>query len=316
MDPLHTVQMEKDTTFLLMLGAHHRSHEVYFLADGKITMEDAQRRFHVVQVVPQLDTRSPFVEKSRVTLREDEIDVLFIRTDPPFDYGYLTNTWLLDGLAKKIPVINHPVGLRTVNEKIWTTQFTQIIPPTLVGRERQDCLDFLAKHRDCVAKPTDGHGGKAVFHLQQNDKNVPVILETLSNHYSRDIIMQAFIPDADKGDKRILLLNGEPLGAVLRMHAEDDHRNNFFSGGKPLPAKITPRDLLIIDTLKPELERLGLFFVGIDILGDYLIEVNVTSPTCLQEMNRFANQHLEDQVMAFAENLVAKYRTGYRINIY
>jgi glutathione synthase len=315
MDPLNAVQVEKDTTFILMLGAHRRGHEVYFLGDGGIVLEDSRRRFHVTAVIPQPDVRPPFIERGATTLSEDDVDVLFIRTDPPFDYGYLTNSWLLDGLTQKIPVINHPAGLRAVNEKIWATQFTKIIPPTLVGRRRQDCLDFLAKHRDCVAKPTDGHGGKAVFHLRQGDKNARVILETLTGQYTRDIILQAFIPAADKGDKRILLLDGEPLGAVLRMHSEDDHRNNFFSGGKPLPAKITPRDQMIIDTLKPQLQRLGLFFVGIDILGDYLIEVNVTSPTCLQEMNRLDEQRLEERVITFTENLVAKYRAGYKIKL-
>lgn len=308
MDPLHTVVMEKDTSFIFMFGAYRRGHRVFYLPDGGITRENGATRFHTVEVVPQRISEKPFTEIKSFTLNEKNVDAIFVRTDPPFDAQYLVNTWLLDLISTQIPVINSPAGIRTVNEKIWATQFTSLLPPTLIGRNRKDLLEFIREHDNVVAKPTDGHGGKAVFHLRRSDRNANVILETLTQHWQREIILQKYLPAADAGDKRILLLDGEPLGAVLRTHAEDDHRNNFFAGGKPSATTITARDREIIDTLKPKLKELGLYFVGIDIIGDYLIEVNVTSPTCLQEMNELYHVHLEDKVIDFVEKLVEQDR--------
>jgi glutathione synthase len=170
--------------------------------------------------------------------------------------------------------------------------------------------------KDVIAKPTDGFGGQSIFHIKANGPNMNVILETLTNNWTNDIIVQKYIPEAQHGDKRILLLNGNPLGAVLRLHADNDHRNNFFSGGKPHAAEITKRDQEIIDHIKPELKKLGLYFVGIDIIGDYLIEINVTSPTCLQEMNRLYHDHLEDRVIDFSEKLVDQYAATNKIALW
>lgn len=309
MDPLNTVIMDKDTSFILMLNAHRRGHKICFVPDGGITRVNGKIRFHATAVTPQQIPEHPFIEHAPLTLSEDEVDIVFLRGDPPFDEQYLINTWLLDLLPARIPVINRPGGVRTVNEKIWAAQFTSITPPTLVGRHRNDILKFLREHKNIVAKPTSGHGGRSVFHIQTAGPNTNVILETLTSQWQRDIIVQKYIPESAGGDKRILLLNGEPLGAVLRRHAEDDHRNNFCAGGKPLPADITKRDTEIINVLKPHLRVLGLYFVGIDIIGEYLIEVNVTSPTCLQEMNRLYNVHLDDRVMDFCEGLIARARS-------
>ncbi|OGX28220.1 MAG: glutathione synthase [Omnitrophica WOR_2 bacterium RIFCSPHIGHO2_01_FULL_52_10] len=304
MDPLHAVIMDKDTSFILMLGAHRRGHKVYFLPDGGITRLNGKLHFHAVEVTPQQVAEKPFTENKSIILKETDVHAVFVRSDPPFDEQYLLNTWLLDLLPKHIPVINRPSGIRTVNEKIWATQFTAVIPPALVGRNRKDLLDFLAKEKNIVAKPTGGHGGQSVFQVQSGGANANVILETLTHNWQKEIILQKFIPESKDGDKRILLLNGEPLGAVLRMHAEDDHRNNFFAGGKPLRTEINGRDREIIAVLKPRLQELGLYLVGIDVIGEYLIEVNVTSPTCLQEMNRLSGTHGEDKILDFVENLI------------
>ncbi|MBI5416039.1 MAG: glutathione synthase [Candidatus Omnitrophica bacterium] len=306
MDPLHTVIMKKDTSFLLMLGARRRGHKTFFLPDGGITRRDGKFYFHAVEVAPQRVAARPFIKKRAVTLTQDNVDAVFVRGDPPFDEQYLMNTWLLDLLPARIPVINRPSGVRTVNEKIWPTQFTELVPPTIVSRNREDLLGFLAKEKDIVAKPTGGHGGQSVFHVQSGGTNANVILETLTNNWQKEIILQKFIPASRRGDKRILLLDGEPLGAVLRVHARDDHRNNFFAGGHALPAKITGRDGEIIAVLKPRLQELGLYLVGIDVIGKYLIEVNVTSPTCLQEMNAFNKTRGEDKIIDFVENLIGQ----------
>lgn len=309
MDPLHAVIMEKDTSFILMLGARRRSHRVYFLPDGGILRLNGKLHFHAVEVTPRQDAQKPFIESTSVVLEETDVHAVFVRSDPPFDEQYLLNTWLLDLLPKHIPVINRPSGIRTVNEKIWATQFTAIIPPTLVGRNRKDLLDFLAKEKDIVAKPTGGHGGQSVFHVQSGGANANVILETLTHNWQKEIILQKFVPESKDGDKRILLLDGDPLGAVLRVHAEDDHRNNFFAGGKPLRAEINGRDREIIAVLKPRLQELGLYLVGIDVIGEYLIEVNVTSPTGLQEINKLCGTAGEDKIIDFVEKLTGRSRS-------
>jgi glutathione synthase len=304
MDSLERVLPEKDTTLALMVGAHRKRHNVYFLPDGGMVRNDGVLYFHVRQVTPQYNKAPAFIDHGKTELSQDEIHVVFVRTDPPFGEQYLHNTWLLDLLPGHIPVINAPSGIRTVNEKIWVTQFTSLVPKTLIGCQQKELLEFITKYKEAIAKPTDSYGGQSVFHIQPGQKNTKVILETLTRNWKRDIIVQQYVPEAQKGDKRVLLLDGEPLGAVLRQHAEDDHRNNFFAGGKPKATEITKRDLEIITRLKPELKKLGLYFVGIDIIGDYLIEVNVTSPTCLREMNALYDCRLEDKIIEFSEKLV------------
>ncbi len=303
MDPLESLVMEKDTTFMLMLGAHRRGHEVYYLPEDGIALKGGQVFFHVIKVIPQMIAHQPFQEEHALTLTQNQVHAVFIRTDPPFDEQYLMNTWQLDRLPKRIAVLNNPAGVRTVNEKIWATQFISLVPPTIVSSNRHDILNFIQEQKNVIAKPTNGHGGKSVFHIEGSHTNTNVILETLTQNWTNKIIVQSYIPESKNGDKRVLLLNGEPLGAVLRVHAEGEHRNNFYAGGKPAAATLTARDQKIIETLKPHLRELGLHFVGIDILGDYLIEVNVTSPTGLQEMNRLYNTALEEKVIDFAEHL-------------
>ncbi len=304
MNDLKDVVFEKDTTLALMLGAKTRGHDVYFLPVNGITLNNGRIFFHATRVIPQRIKSKPFVLKQKVDLPAETVDAVFVRTDPPFDAQYLMHTWLLDRLPAHIVVINSPAGIRAVNEKVWVTQFTEFLPSTLISRNRDELLKFIAQEKDIIAKPTDGHGGRAVFRIQSGSKNMNVILETLSDKFSTEIILQKYVRAAAKGDKRILLLNGDPLGAVLRVHAKNDHRNNFFSGGKAFPAKVTAHEQRIIKVLQPHLRQLGLYFVGLDMLGDYLTEVNVTSPTCLQEMNRFTGQKLENKVIAFVEDLV------------
>jgi len=304
MDPLETVVFEKDTTFMLMLESQRRGHEVYFLPEDGISLEEGKLYFQATKVKPQLIVEEPFLVEMPTRLSQEDIHAVFVRPDPPFDEQYLMNTWLLDQLPKNIAVMNNPTGIRTVNEKVWSAQFTEITPTTIVSANKTELLNFINKHKNVIAKPTNSFGGQSVFQVQAGDTNTNVILETMSKDYYEAIILQKYVPEAQKGDKRILLLNGEALGAVLRVHAPGEHRNNFFAGGKPVATTISTREEYIIELLKPHLQKLGLYFVGIDILGDYLIEVNVTSPTCLQEMNRLYNQHLEEKVIDFVEKLI------------
>jgi len=303
MNPLETVKPDKDTSLALMTGAHRRGHKIFFLGQGNIHRLNDKTFFDVMEVTPKLDAKTPFTLHENRVLSEDDANIIFIRTDPPFNEQYLFDTWMLSLLPARITVINDPNGVRTVNEKLWATQFTDITPETLVTRSKARILDFLKEHKSIILKPTNAFGGQSIFHLRHDDINRHALIEHMTRHQSLEIIAQVYLPESATGDKRILLLNGESLGAVLRVHGEDDHRNNFFAGGSAKPAQITPKEHAIINILKPHLQKLGLYLVGIDVIGEKLIEVNVTSPTGMQEINKFSGQHLEDRVIGFVEDL-------------
>lgn len=300
--------INKDTSFCFMLGASRRGHTVYVLNEGGMTRKNGRILMCVNRVNPQMNPASPFGDIQKVILTEDQIDAVFIRTDPPFDETYLMQTWMLDLLPKHVPVLNEPSGLRDCNEKIWATQFSELIPPTLVSQQQSEILQFIDENKLVVAKPVNGFGGQGIVRLS-NTNYVEESLIKLTRRWSQEIIVQKYIPEAEVGDKRILLLNGEPLGAVLRVHSATDFRNNFMSGGTAQPTEITLHELDMCEKLKPHLQEKGLYFVGIDVIGPYLTEINVTSPTCVQEINKLNNVQLEDQVMEFTEKLIDQLRT-------
>ncbi len=304
MDPLESVHRLKDTTYAFMTGAARYGHTVHYLPLDGISLLDGRLHFDAEEVVPTPDGPELFERKGAAPMLDDAADALFIRTDPPFDENYLVHTWLLDHAPASLVILNDPAGIRTVNEKIWALRFTHLVPPSLVTPSEERARAFIAEHGTVVAKPTGGHGGKGVFVIREGEPNANVILETLMKKGREAVIIQKYVPEAVAGDKRILLLAGEPLGAVLRLHGEEDHRNNFFAGGTAHPAELTDLDREIIDTLAPHLRALGLAFVGIDVIGETLIEVNVTSPTCLQEMNRLYTLQLEDRVIEYVERQV------------
>ena len=304
MDPIESIDQAKDTSFAFMRCAHARGHQIAHVAPGDISLNDGSLIFLAKRV---------FLDDSHITtitcgnlepIIAEQVDAVFIRTDPPFNQRYIMDTWLLDLLPKQVFVMNDPAGIRSVNEKVWASQFSAWIPKTLVTRNADQYADFLDKHQKVIIKPTDGHGGKGVFVVKAGESNAHVIFETLSDRSSREVIVQAYVADAVNGDKRILLLNGEPLGAILRVHAEGEHRNNFFAGGSAKPTTISAKDLQLITFLKPYLKKMGLYFTGIDVIGGLLIEINVTSPTCIQEMNDFLGVKLEGQVIDFVEQQV------------
>lgn len=302
MDPLDGVLYHKDTSFIFMLGAADRGHETWFLAADGLSLGKDGPVLRATRVTPQRNPEAPFAIHETRDLGNADVDAVFIRTDPPFDDRYLMHTWILDQLDAV--VINSPSGVRSVNEKVWAVQFPHLQPPTLVTMREDLFRGFLAEQGRIIAKPTNGFGGAGVFRVSEGDSNASVIFETLTDHGQREIILQGYVSAAEIGDKRILLLGGEPLGAVLRVHGEDDHRNNFFAGGSAHATEITARDREICETLAPRLRELGLHFVGIDVIGDYLIEVNVTSPTCLQEMNRLYDAELQVAVIEYVEEMV------------
>lgn len=285
-DSLDVIKPAKDTSCALMLAAARLGHQVYFAHRGDLSLVAGELLVEAKLFQPVDDEEHFFTEVKPVSLTADQISVFWIRTDPPFDEAYLIDTYLLSQAEMKMTIVNSPNGLRNLQEKIWCQQFTEISPASLITRNYQEYLEFIRGKQKFIVKPLDGFGGSSVFLLDENSSNKRVVFESLSQNSRRYILAQEYIPASTIGDKRILLLEGEPLGSVLRVHSADDHRNNFAAGGTAEQATITETDLKIIETIKPYLKKMDIFFAGIDVIGDKLIEVNVTSPTCLREMER------------------------------
>lgn len=299
-DPPEALKIEKDTSFALMLAAQSRGHQIYILERGDISLNGGKLTAHARHARVTDDRKNPFAMEAAKAVPVEMLDIVFIRTDPPFDTAYITDTWLLSQAGKKPLVLNSPHGLRTINEKIWAAQFAELTPATLITARLEEFKSFLAEHKTVVLKPTDGFGGSSVFVVHVGDKNAAVAFETLVK-LSPYVIVQAYLTAAADGDKRILLLNGQILGAVLRYHSGDDHRNNFAAGGKARQTDITAADRKICDTLQPYLNELGIFLAGVDIIGGKLIEINVTSPTCLREMQEYYSEDLAAKIIEAAE---------------
>ena len=300
-DPISTLNPYKDSSYMMMLAASRLGDRVWITYKNEIEITPEGALIGVQDVQVSEDKQSPWVVGEKQWIPASKFELVFIRTDPPFDQGYLTDTWLMSLLPKSCFVLNSPHGLRTVNEKLWTTQFTPWTPKTLVSKEKSHIKAFLAAQHKLVGKPLNGFGGAGVFILEENSLNINVIIEALTSNGTELAIFQEYLPEAEFGDKRILLLNGEPLGAILRVHSKEDHRNNFFAGGTAKATEITATEMNIIEDLNPHLKALGLYFVGIDIIGGRLIEVNVTSPTCIQEINQANQVEIENQIYAFAK---------------
>lgn len=236
------------------------------------------------------------------------LDVLFMRKDPPVDVDFLHATQMVELCAGKAPVyINSPQGIRDANEKLFTLNFPDLMPETCVARERTVLTDFIQRHpAGTILKPIDGFGGKGIVFVSPEDRNTRSLLEMMTDGGRESIIAQAYVPQSRQGDKRIILVDGEPRGAVLRVPSEDDHRGNMAAGGKPVKTTLTAREQEICAKLKPKLLERGLLLVGIDVLGDFLTEVNVTSPTGLVEINTLDETCVETHVIAMAERLASR----------
>ena len=300
-DPIESLNPEKDTSLALISEAKNRNIECYYLKPNNIFLENKDV-FFTVQKIHQLDLKKKdffTLAESTETNHASTFSVLFIRLDPPFDEKYLNCTWMLDHVVHDLFMINSPSGIRNAQEKLSCLQFSTCIPETLVSSSLATFHDFLKTHKKCILKPLDQFGGTGIFSINRNDSNADVAFQQLTQGFKKPCIIQKFVSAASLGDKRILLLNGEPLGAVLRKNLNSDHRHNFFAGGKPFKCEITPSDLKIVEQIKSFLIENKLFFVGIDIIGDQLIEINVTSPTCLQEISNLNGKNLAEKVINF-----------------
>ncbi|MEL4068876.1 glutathione synthase [Ochrobactrum sp. GPK 3] len=287
MDHISTINIKGDTTFALSLEAQKRGHELYHYTPDRLSMRDGV----VSARLEKLDIRD--VVGDHFTLGEpirrdmSEMDVVLLRQDPPFDMNYITTTHLLERIHPKTLVVNDPAWVRNSPEKIFVTEFPDLMPETLITKDPQEVMDFRREFGDIILKPLYGNGGAGVFHLADGDRNLSSLLEMFGQLFREPFIAQRYLKDVRAGDKRIILIDGEPVGAINRVPSETDARSNMHAGGKAEQSKLTPREREICERIGPSLRERGFILVGIDVIGNYMTEINVTSPTGIREIERF-----------------------------
>jgi len=317
-DPIYTLDPGHDTSVALMEAAQARGHEVWITQIDYLSVVASQARAKMQQVnltpVELVDQHwvAPdpwFSLGDRQFCALETMDVVWMRVDPPVTVPYLYATYILDYVdPSKTLVLNAPRGLRAANEKIYALQFTEVIPETIVSQEKTMIRKFIEAEGAGVLKPLGGKGGEGILFLQAGDRNFNSMVEMSTLQGQLPVMVQAFLPEAKDGDKRVILLQGEPIGVVNRIPTGQEFRGNMAVGGKVAPATLTERDRLISKVLAPTLERDGLYFVGIDVIGGYLTEVNVTSPTCIREIDRLNQVCLADQVTQWIEQKLDGFR--------
>ncbi len=303
MDPIATITIKKDTTFAMLLAAQARGWELHYFEQADLYARGDQAFGWTRSLGIKDDKHGWFAFHGERELPLAELDVILMRKDPPFDMEYIYTTYLLE-LAETAGtlVVNKPGSLRDANEKFFALNFPQCCPPTLVAREPARLKAFLGEHHDIVVKPLDGMGGASVFRLRRNDPNRNVILETLTAHGRRLTMAQRYIPEVTAGDKRILLIDGEPVPyALARIPQDGETRANLAAGGRGEGVPLTERDRWICSQVAPRLREMGLLFVGLDVIGDYLTEINVTSPTCARELDAQFGLDIGGDLMAAIE---------------
>lgn len=306
MDPVEKEPMTASTTIVLMREAQDRGHRVLYVDPADLEVDDGRVRAEAVEIRLELGSDSPVRRGAARTWDFDaEIDVAFQRKDPPVDRDYVVATQILD-VCRRTIVLNRPSSVITFNEKLLALRFADLMPQTRVTRHIRELRAFMQAHGgQMIVKPLDGKGGEGIFHVVEDDRNLVSILEQSTRFGTRSVMAQEYLPDVRKGDKRILLLEGEPIGAVLRVPAEHESRANLHVGGRPAHAPLDEHDRAILARVGPFVRDHGLFFVGIDVIGGRLTEINVTSPTGIQEINALENARLEAQVIDRVEALVA-----------
>ncbi|MGO9817758.1 MAG: glutathione synthase [Acidocella sp.] len=292
MDPLHSIDITGDSTFALMLEAQARGHKLWHYEVPHMWLDGARLKARVKPVTVQAvhGAHHEFGPESIIDL--SDMDVVLMRQDPPFDMAYITATHMLEHIHPKTLVVNNPVSVRNAPEKLLVMHFPELMPPTLVSWDRAAIRDFRALHKDIIVKPLFGNGGIGVFRIKPDDENLGSLLDMFFAASREPLMVQRYEPAVRQGDKRIILIDGEPLGAINRVPPEGDSRSNMHAGGTPEPTKLTDRELEICAAIGPTLKAQGLLFTGIDVIGGYLTEINVTSPTGLQQIARFDNLNL------------------------
>lgn len=287
MDPIDKIDIAGDSTFALLLEARARGHEVFYYLPAALSQwgDDVLARGHMLDLRDKPGDHFTLGAEQKVDLRK--MDVVLLRQDPPFDMSYISTTHLLERIHPETLVVNDPGSVRNAPEKIFVTRFREFMPATLITRDPAQVRAFREKHKDIIVKPLYGNGGAAVFRIAQGDQNLGSLLEMFETMFREPYIVQQYLPAVRDGDKRIILVDGEIAGAINRVPPEGDNRSNMHVGGMPERSELTPREREICEVLKPHLKAQGLIFVGIDVIGDLLTEINVTSPTGIREVKRF-----------------------------
>ena len=296
MDHVSSIDIDGDSTFVLGLEAERRGYEVWHYTPPDLVFRDRKVLARVQPMKLRREKGNHFTLGAAETLDLAGFDVILLRQDPPFDMSYITTTHLLEHVHPKTLVVNDPASVRNAPEKLFVTHFDNVMPPTLITADARALRDFRDEHKDIILKPLFGNGGAGVFRLQPGDENFASLLEMFSQRSREPVIAQRYLPAVRQGDKRIILIDGKAVGAINRVPAQGEARSNMHVGGVAVKDTLTRRDREICEIIGPELARLGLIFVGIDVIGDYLTEINVTSPTGLQQIDRFDGISLEAQI--------------------
>jgi glutathione synthase len=306
MDPIERISIQGDSTFALLLEAQKRHHSIFYYTPDKLFLRDGRvfAEGHELRVIDRHGAH--FELGAAQTLALEELDAIHLRQDPPFDMAYITSTHILDHIHPKTLVVNDPTSVRNAPEKLFVTEFPELMPPTLITRSLEKLKAFRAEFGDIIVKPLYGNGGAAVFRLGPADTNAGSLVELFQTVFREPFVVQRYLPEVRQGDKRIILVDGKPAGAINRVPAADETRSNMHAGGRPEATGLTAREQEICAVIGPELKRRGLIFVGIDVIGDYLTEINVTSPTGIREVRRFGGPDIAALIWDVVEEKVAE----------
>ena len=287
MDPISDIDIHADSTFVLALEAQKRGHGLYHYLPQDLSFRHNRLVARVQPLQVRREAGSHFTLGAAETVDLATMDVVLMRQDPPFDMAYITATHLLEHIHGDTLVVNDPVSVRNAPEKLFVTHFSELMPPTLITSDRDEILAFRKEHMDIILKPLFGNGGAGVFHLRPEDENLNALLEMFTEMFREPIIVQRYLPEVRQGDKRIILVDGKPVGGVSRVPQPGEARANFHVGARGEKTELNKRELQICEAIGPILKDKGMIFVGIDVIGDYITEINVTSPTGIQEINHF-----------------------------
>lgn len=309
MDPISEIHYQKDSSLAMLLAAQQRGWELHYMEPQDLYLQNGQAMgcMRALKVFADPACWYQLGEMQQATLAE--LDVILMRTDPPFDNEFLYATHILEAAESAgVLVVNRPASLRDCNEKLYATRFPQCCPPNTVSRRADILRAFITEHKDVILKPLDGMGGSMIFRVREDDPNISVIIETLTEHGTQQIMAQRYLPEIKDGDKRILMINGEPIPySLARIPQAGETRGNLAAGGRGEARPLSERDRWIAAEIGPDLRRRGLLFVGLDVIGDYLTEINVTSPTCIREIDAAYNTDIGGQLMdAIEQQLKAR----------
>ena len=295
MDHVSTVNIAGDTTFALSLEAQRRGHALFHYTPDRLSMLGGKVFARVEEMRVRDEKGSHFTLGEPVRTDLSEMDVILLRQDPPFDMNYITTTHILERIHPKTLVVNDPAWVRNSPEKIFVTEFPDLMPETLITRDAAEVAAFRREHRDIIVKPLYGNGGAGIFHLREDDRNLASLLEMFAQSFREPFIVQRYLKDVRKGDKRIILIDGKVAGAINRVPADHDSRSNMHVGGRAEATELTPREHEICERIGPSLKERGFILVGIDVIGDWMTEINVTSPTGVREVKRFGGADIAAQ---------------------